>query len=91
MCYNGLYKIVHVTDPRCLRSTIGYGDVQPQSTLERYYVIGCMVVGASIYAYMVGAVCGIVASMCVPHHVMLRPTTLVSFPLTLYTLVESLN
>ena len=46
-------------------STIGYGDVQPQTTLERSYVIGCMVVGASVYAYMVGAVCGIVASMWV--------------------------
>ena len=44
-------------------STIGYGDVQAQTTLERSYVIGCMVVGASVYAYMVGAVCGIVASM----------------------------
>jgi len=45
------------------RSTIGYGDVQPQTTLERAYAICCMIVGASIYAYMVGAVCGIVASM----------------------------
>ena len=44
-------------------STIGYGDVQPQSTLERCYVIACMVVGASVYEYMVGAVCGIVAAM----------------------------
>ena len=49
-------------------STIGYGDVQAQTTLERSYVIGCMVVGASVYAYMVGAVCGIVASMCAPLH-----------------------
>ena len=37
--------------------------MQPQTTLERAYAICCMIVGASIYAYMVGAVCGIVASM----------------------------
>ena len=37
--------------------------MQPQTTLERAYAICCMIVGASVYAYMVGAVCGIVASM----------------------------
>ena len=41
----------------------GYGDVAPQTTLERAYVIGGIFIGASLYAYMVGAVCGIVANM----------------------------
>ncbi len=44
-------------------STIGYGDVAPQTRIERVYVIGGIFLGASLYAYMVGAVCGIVAAM----------------------------
>eukprot|EP00873_Tetraselmis_striata_P010258 jgi/Tetstr1/430522/TSEL_020321.t1 len=44
-------------------STIGYGDVTPQTDVERVYVTLGMVVGASIYAYMVGNVCSIIAGM----------------------------
>lgn len=44
-------------------STIGYGDVTPQTDIERVYVTLGMVVGASIYAYMVGNVCSIIAGM----------------------------
>lgn len=35
----------------------------PQTRIERVYVIGGIFLGASVYAYMVGAVCGIVAAM----------------------------
>ena len=44
----------------CVR---GYGDVAPQTSIERAYVIGGIFLGASLYAYMVGAVCGIVSAM----------------------------
>lgn len=44
-------------------STIGYGDVVPKTQYERVYEIFGMVLGASVYAYMVGAICSIVASM----------------------------
>ena len=44
-------------------STIGYGDVLPKTQYERVYEIFGMVLGASVYAYMVGAICSIVASM----------------------------
>eukprot|EP00891_Asterochloris_glomerata_P005349 jgi/Astpho2/5349/Aster-x1289 len=44
-------------------STIGYGDVRPVTNAERSYAIVGMLIGASLYAYMVGSICGIVASM----------------------------
>ena len=44
-------------------STIGYGDVTPKTHYERMYEIFGMMLGASVYAYMVGAICSIVASM----------------------------
>jgi potassium voltage-gated channel Eag-related subfamily H protein 7 len=44
-------------------STIGYGDIPVRTHSERVLAIACMVIGAGTYAYMVGAICGIVASM----------------------------
>ena len=43
-------------------STIGYGDILPTRT-ERFFVILAMLIGTSVFAYVVGSVCGIVASM----------------------------
>ncbi|KAF0694782.1 Aste57867_14380 [Aphanomyces stellatus] len=43
--------------------TVGYGDVQPKNDLERCICIGCMLLGGGTYAYIIGAVCGLVASM----------------------------
>ena len=44
-------------------STIGYGDVPIVTHSERVLAVICMLIGAGVYAYMVGAICGIVASM----------------------------
>eukprot|EP00232_Nephroselmis_pyriformis_P003512 CAMPEP_0182906042 /NCGR_PEP_ID=MMETSP0034_2-20130328/33430_1 /TAXON_ID=156128 /ORGANISM="Nephroselmis pyriformis, Strain CCMP717" /LENGTH=656 /DNA_ID=CAMNT_0025041611 /DNA_START=421 /DNA_END=2388 /DNA_ORIENTATION=+ len=44
-------------------STLGYGDVVPQSNLERIYATVCALFGATVYAYVIGAVCSIVAAM----------------------------
>lgn len=44
-------------------TTIGYGDVVPVTQGERWVAIFAMAVGGAFYAYMVGAVCGIVSSM----------------------------
>mmetsp|Transcript_29358 Transcript_29358/g.95665 ORF Transcript_29358/g.95665 Transcript_29358/m.95665 type:complete len:662 (+) Transcript_29358:116-2101(+) len=44
-------------------STVGYGDVTPETTAERVFLIIAMLTGASIYAYVVGSICGIIASM----------------------------
>ena len=44
-------------------STIGYGDVPIVTHSERILATICMLIGAGVYAYMVGAICGIVASM----------------------------
>eukprot|EP00937_MAST-01D_sp_MAST-1D-sp2_P002484 g2484.t1 len=44
-------------------TTIGYGDVPVVTFSERILAIFAIMVGASMYAYMVGAICGIVASM----------------------------
>lgn len=44
-------------------TTIGYGDVTPKTNGERVLATLCMLLGASIYAYVVGAVCGIVSGL----------------------------
>eukprot|EP00854_Cymbomonas_tetramitiformis_P012485 gene12485-14751_t len=44
-------------------STLGYGDVVPTTDTERLFVILATVMGASVYAYIIGASCGIVAGM----------------------------
>ena len=44
-------------------TTIGYGDVPAQSTPERAVVCVCMLLGAGMFAYVVGSVCGIIAGM----------------------------
>jgi len=44
-------------------STIGYGDVVAKTTMERVVATGGMFVGSAIFAYIIGAVTGTVASM----------------------------
>jgi len=44
-------------------STLGYGDVVPSTLLERGFVVVCAMLGASVYAYMVGNVCSIIQGM----------------------------
>mmetsp|Transcript_11731 Transcript_11731/g.38590 ORF Transcript_11731/g.38590 Transcript_11731/m.38590 type:complete len:644 (+) Transcript_11731:119-2050(+) len=44
-------------------STVGYGDVTPETNAERVFLIFAMMIGASIYASVVGSICGIIASM----------------------------
>ena len=44
-------------------STLGYGDVIPTTDLERVFVVVATILGGSMYAYIVGNVCGIAASM----------------------------
>ncbi|KAK3260002.1 hypothetical protein CYMTET_31028 [Cymbomonas tetramitiformis] len=44
-------------------STLGYGDVVPTTDLERLFVIVATVMGASVYAYIIGTACSIVAGM----------------------------
>ncbi|OQS07281.1 voltage-gated ion channel superfamily [Thraustotheca clavata] len=43
--------------------TVGYGDVQPKTDYERVVCIACMLLGGGTYAYIIGAVCGLVAAM----------------------------
>jgi CRP-like cAMP-binding protein len=44
-------------------TTTGYGDVPPQTDAERCVEIAGMLVGAFVYAYVIGAACGLVAQM----------------------------
>merc|ERR1711998_174784 len=44
-------------------STIGYGDVVAKTTAERVVATAGMFIGSSIFAYIVGAVTGTVATM----------------------------
>ncbi|KAG5179240.1 hypothetical protein JKP88DRAFT_167875 [Tribonema minus] len=44
-------------------STIGYGDVGLVTSSERAYAIVCMMVGATMYAYLCGAIINIILTM----------------------------
>lgn len=44
-------------------STIGYGDITPVTTVERIYGTLAQLIGASIFAYVVGAICGIITQL----------------------------
>jgi potassium voltage-gated channel Eag-related subfamily H protein 7 len=44
-------------------TTIGYGDVTPKTNAERGVAIFGMCVGAAAYAFIVGNICGIIATM----------------------------
>jgi len=44
-------------------TTIGYGDVAMTTSAERWVAVFAMMVGGAAYAYIVGSVCGLVASM----------------------------
>jgi hypothetical protein len=58
-------------------STIGYGDVVPTSTAERFFIIFAMLIGTSVFAYVVGSVCTIVASMGRDVHARVEPLQVV--------------
>lgn len=44
-------------------TTIGYGDVTPKSNGERFVALIGMCIGSAAYAYIVGNICGIIATM----------------------------
>jgi hypothetical protein len=44
-------------------TTIGYGDIAPQTNGERMIAIIGMMVGSAAYAYVVGNICGVIATM----------------------------
>ena len=44
-------------------TTIGYGDITPVTDGERVFGIFTMMIGGTVYAYVVGGICGIFASM----------------------------
>ena len=43
-------------------STIGYGDIVPVDAVERMIASACMLIGAGVYGYVIGAVSSVVAS-----------------------------
>jgi len=43
--------------------TIGYGDVRPRTDAERCVALVAMLIGASIYAYVVGGACQVISKM----------------------------
>lgn len=49
-------------------TSIGYGDITPQNEVEYIVATACMSVMAGLWAYVIGAVCGIVATLQ-PHEV----------------------
>ena len=44
-------------------TTVGYGDIQPVSDIERAYSICAMVVGCTVYGYIIATMASIVTSM----------------------------
>lgn len=61
--YNGEVYIVSLYWAVMTMSTIGYGDVVAKTTAERVVATFGMFIGSSIFAYIVGAVTGTVATM----------------------------
>lgn len=47
----------------CTLSTVGYGDITPETDQERFYAILAMVLGGSLYGYVIGSVTSIVTDM----------------------------
>jgi len=60
---NGSVYIASLYWSTMTATTIGYGDIYPESDNERIAAIICMLFGAAIYAYTVGSICGLIASM----------------------------
>mmetsp|Transcript_142885 Transcript_142885/g.456432 ORF Transcript_142885/g.456432 Transcript_142885/m.456432 type:complete len:659 (-) Transcript_142885:69-2045(-) len=54
-------------------TSIGYGDILPQSEHEYWIASLCMVVMAGIWAYIIGQVCGVVSTL-MPHDVAFKRT-----------------
>ena len=44
-------------------ATVGYGDVPPQSSAERAFATAAMLLGAAVFAFMLGSVTDVVASL----------------------------
>ena len=44
-------------------TTIGYGDVTPKTDGERLLAVIGMCIGSAVYAYIVGNICGVIATM----------------------------
>jgi hypothetical protein len=44
-------------------SSVGFGDIVPQQRSEFIIAIVCMFIGGTVWAYVVGSVCGLVTSM----------------------------
>mmetsp|Transcript_141720 Transcript_141720/g.261012 ORF Transcript_141720/g.261012 Transcript_141720/m.261012 type:complete len:601 (-) Transcript_141720:39-1841(-) len=49
-------------------STVGYGDITPKTDEERIYAMVAMVIGGSLYGYVIGSVTSIVTGMDVSSH-----------------------
>lgn len=43
-------------------STLGYGDVIPETNAERLYAVACTFAGGAVYAYLLGSVCSIITN-----------------------------
>jgi hypothetical protein len=44
-------------------TTIGYGDIKPNTMLERFFAILCMLLGSAMFAYVVGTMCSVVQGL----------------------------
>ena len=44
-------------------TTVGYGDITPTNDIERWYALGCLLVGAIIFGYMISTIGSLVTSM----------------------------
>eukprot|EP00899_Mesostigma_viride_P002123 jgi/Mesvir1/11911/Mv00251-RA.1 len=44
-------------------ATVGYGDVVAMTTMERLFLVLSILLGVSVFAYVVGSICGIITGM----------------------------
>jgi len=73
--YEGSFQVYSISLYWAIISvtSIGYGDITPQTVPEYWVATLCTSIMASIWAYVIGAVCGIVSTMH-PHEVAFQRT-----------------
>ena len=60
---NGSLYVASVYWAVATLSTLGYGDIVPESNAERLYSVVCTFVGGAVYAYLLGSVCSIITNL----------------------------
>ena len=48
-------------------TTVGYGDITPQTDIQRVYTMAVMIIGVGMYGYIIGNMAGLISNLDVSH------------------------